>query len=377
MSGPIDYDLHGFVGIRLLDAGPAEERVVTRQLGPIRAPLARDPDLTIRFVDRLELAGPLRLIGADDAAWCDQGFVVLRGKQKSRARVLLPLERAGERCEIVAERGLAAVPHLVAIVNLTALAHGVLPLHASAFSWNGTGVLATGWAKGGKTEALLAFLAEGAAYVGDEWIYLAGEGPRMHGIPEPIRVWDWHLRESPWLRRRLGRGSRARLAALRSVARPLAAVAAGGGAAARLARRARPLVEAQRWVQLPPREFFGAERCAASALPDVVFLMTSRDAPEVTVRPIDPREVARRMVASLAFERSELVASYQKLRFAFPDARNRWLDATEAHERELLERAVAGLPTFEVLHPYPVAFRTLYEAMRQPLGAHRRSPREK
>ena len=67
----------------------------------------------------------------------------------------LPLERAGDRCEIVCERGLSAVPHLVAIVNLTALAHGVLPLHASAFSWNGTGILATGWAKGGKTEALL------------------------------------------------------------------------------------------------------------------------------------------------------------------------------------------------------------------------------
>ena len=73
---------------------------------------------------------------------------MLRGKRKSRARVLLPLERAGAGCEIVAERGLAAVPHLVALVNLCALAKGALALHASAFTWNGTGVLATGWAKG-------------------------------------------------------------------------------------------------------------------------------------------------------------------------------------------------------------------------------------
>ena len=141
MSEPIDYDLHGCVGIRLLGAGAAEERVVTRQLGPIRAPLAREPDLVIRFVDRLELPGPLRLLGAEDAAFCDAGFVVLRGKQKSRARVLLPLDRAGERCEIVAERGLAALPHLVALVNLSALAKGVLPLHASAFTWNASGYL--------------------------------------------------------------------------------------------------------------------------------------------------------------------------------------------------------------------------------------------
>jgi hypothetical protein len=122
-------------------------------------------------------------------------------------------------------------------------------------------------------------------------------------------------------------------------------------------------------VQLPPREFFGDERCAGSALPDVVFLMTSREAPKIAVRPIDPREVARRMVASLAFERADLVASYQKLRFAFPDARNRWLDGAEARERELLERTVGGLPSFEVLHPYPVSFRALYEAMRPHCGA--------
>jgi len=363
----IDYDLHGCVGIRLLGAGPAEERVVTRQLGPIRAPLAREPDLVIRFVDRLELDGPLRLLGADDAAFCDAGLVLLRAKQKSRARVLLPLQNAGDRCEIVAERGLAAVPHLIALVNLTALARGVLPMHASAFTWNGAGVLATGWAKGGKTEALLAFLSEGAAYVGDEWIYL-GEGPQMHGIPEPIRVWDWQLAETPWLRERLGTGTRARLAALRALARPLAGLAGGDGAAARLARRARPLVDAQRWVQLPPREFFGAERCVESARPDVLFLLGSHEAPGIAVRPIDAQEVARRMVASLAFERADLVASYWKLRFAFPEARNRWLDGAEALERELLAKALAGLPAFEVLHPYPVGFRALFEAMRPYCG---------
>jgi hypothetical protein len=256
------------------------------------------------------------------------------------------------------------VPHLVAIVNLIALARGVLPLHASAFTWNGAGVLATGWAKGGKTEALLAFLSEGAAYVGDEWIYLGGEGPRMHGIPEPIRVWDWQLRETPWLRGRLATGARARLAALRALSRPLAGLSAGGGAAARLARRARPLVDAQRWVQLPPREFFGAERCVASALPDALFLVGSHEAPEVAVRRIAPSEVAARMLASLAFERAELVATYQKLRFAFPAARNRWLDGAEAREGELLERALAPLPAFEVLHPYPVSFAALHAAMR-------------
>jgi len=54
------------------------------------------------------------------------------------------------------------VPHLLAVINLTALAKGVLPLHASAFTYRGLGVLATGWAKGGKTETLLEFAWLGA-----------------------------------------------------------------------------------------------------------------------------------------------------------------------------------------------------------------------
>ena len=184
MGEPVDYDLGGIVGVRLLGATPAEERLVTRQLGPIRSRLAREPDLVIRFVERLALAEPLRLLGAEDVGYCaPDAFVVLRGKQKSRARVLLPLDRVGAGLEITCERGRAAVPHLVALVNLTALGRGALPLHASAFLWNGTGVLATGWAKGGKTEALLAFLTEGAAYVGDEWVYLQGDGSRMLFVP--------------------------------------------------------------------------------------------------------------------------------------------------------------------------------------------------
>ena len=83
-------------------------------------------------------------------------------------------------------RGLPAIPLLVPIVNLTALANGALPLHASAFVHRGTGVVATGWSKGGKTEALLAFSANGARYVGDEWVYVAADGSRVSGIPSPF-----------------------------------------------------------------------------------------------------------------------------------------------------------------------------------------------
>ncbi len=367
VNTPVDYDLHGIVGVRLLGAGPAEERVVTRQLGPIRATLEREPDLVIRFVDHLEPGGPLRLLGVDDVGFTADAFLVLRGKQKTRARVQIPLERIGGRCEIVCERGLAAVPHLVAIVNLTALAKGALPLHASAFLWNGTGVLATGWAKGGKTEALLAFLTEGASYVGDEWVYLQGDGSRMFGIPEPIRVWDWQLRDVPWLVQRLPRSQRARLAGLRAAADAAGRIATGSGRSASLARRLRPLLDHQRWVQIPPREIFGADRCIREASPQKLFFVASHESDAVVVRTVDPKQVAQRMVFSLGEERADLLSCYRKFRFAFPEATNPLLEGCEAREREMLIRALGGMEAYEVLHPYPVSIPALYEAMKDRL----------
>ncbi len=184
-----DFDLHGIVGIRLLNATPGDIAAVNRQLGPINKPLTRTPDIVIRFVDRLSFSSPVRYLGLDDAGFTDDAFLVFRGKHQARIRVQIPFDQIGNsQCEIVCESGVPAVPLLLPILNLTAISKGVLPLHASALIYDGKGILLTGWAKGGKTETLLAFAANGAEYVGDEWVYLSSDGQHMYGIPEPIRV---------------------------------------------------------------------------------------------------------------------------------------------------------------------------------------------
>src|SRR5215813_6147866 len=213
----VDFDLHGLAGIRLIDASPHEVAAVVRQLGPIQRPLEREPDITIRFVERLATSSRVRYLGVDEAAFTDDAFLVLRSKHKARARVQIPFEQIGGRCEIVCERGLPAVPLLIPILNLTVLNKGALPLHASAFNYRGAGVLTTGWSKGGKTETLLAFMSRGAEYIGDEWVYITDDGARMYGIPEPIRVWDWHLQDLPQYRALVGRSDRARLGAIKLV----------------------------------------------------------------------------------------------------------------------------------------------------------------
>src|SRR5918997_1422679 len=80
----VDFDLHGLAAVRLIDASPADAAAVERQLGPLRATLDREPDLIIRFVPRLRVTEPIRLLGVGDAGFTDEGFLVLRSRHKSR-----------------------------------------------------------------------------------------------------------------------------------------------------------------------------------------------------------------------------------------------------------------------------------------------------
>jgi hypothetical protein len=362
----IDFDLHGLARVRLLGAGVAERAAVARQLGPLETEPCGEADLTLRFVDRLALRSPLHLIGKDEAAFSDGAFIVLRSKHKAQARVQIPLDRAGDPLEIECERGLPAIPLLIPLLNLRVLKQGHLPLHAAAFIHRGTGVLCTGWSKGGKTEALLAFVGQGAAYVGDEWVYLERSGARMFGIPEPIRVWNWHLESLPRLRSRLPLRTRARLAGVAaaiSAAKSAAALGVGG------ARRIASFTERQHFADLAPHALFGAERCARSASIDRVVFVGSHARPEVELRAIGGEEIAARMLASLQEELAPFRSFYLKFRFAFPERRNAWFEAVEEVQREALQRAFGGRRCFSLMHPYPVAPPRLYEALEPLCGA--------
>jgi hypothetical protein len=240
-------------------------------------------------------------------------------------------------------------------------------LHAAAFDLDGVGVLVTGWSKGGKTEVLMGAAAAGARYIGDEWVYLTTDG-RMHGIPEPIRLWDWHLDQLPEVRRRLGTGTRARLGLLGIAIGAIRAIPRGlRRGPLRLARRALPVLEGQRHVDVPPEQLFDDLRDQTGRL-DRVILVESAAGPGIDVRGVDADEVAHRMIASLLFERQDLVALSLQARFAFPDLEIPALATFEARQRDLLERCLAGRPAYVVTHPYPVDIRALFDAVRPLIG---------
>jgi hypothetical protein len=320
----------------------------------------------VRFVNKLP-APALRYLGVDEAGFTKDAFWILRGKNKSQAKVMIPVDQIGNRCEIVCETGLSAVPLLIAIINLTALQNGAVPLHACAFDYHGTGTLATGWSKGGKTETLLACMAHGAKYIGDEWVYLQRDG-RMHGIPEPIRVWDWHLDSMPQYRQRVSRAGRARLRAIRACQTFLKCIPGGKWPPGQLRNRLAPFLKRQTFADVAPANLFGAEQLQFAGKLDKILFVVSHAATDIQVEPIDADEIARRMVHSLQYEQSVFMGYYRMFRFAFPDRANDLVERTERLQSELLRAALGKKEAYTVAHPYPVSLPDLFEAVSPLIG---------
>lgn len=351
----VDFNVHGVIGIRAVDASERDRAVVRRQIGPLEGQLDREPDIVLRFVDRVEVGSRVRFVGLDDVAYTDEALVVLRGRHQAPTRTRIPVDRIGDPCEIVCEHGLSAVPYLVAIINLTAVARGYVPVHAAAFLYEGNGILVTGWSKGGKTETLLGFMALGAEYVADEWLYVDPTSSTMTGLPEPMRIWDWQLRAMPAFGVHVSARRRAGLRSLRAVTelmRRTDDVLRGSTAAGRTLRRARPLLERQLSVQVPPERLFPGRTLARAPIDRIVFVV-SADRPDIDVAPVDAERVALRAAISADHERLDLEALHLKSRFAFPVASNPWLERASALGRERLVAAFRDRPAIMVEHPYP------------------------
>jgi hypothetical protein len=355
---PVDFDLHGLAGIRVVGATPAEARAVERVVGPFRRTLERPADITVRFVDDLPLAGA-RLVGVDDAAFDERAFYVLAGPRHARVAVRLPVENIGGRCEIVCRRGAPGLPYLREILNLTVLANGGTPVHAAAFELRGEGTLVTGWSRGGKTEILLAAMAAGARYVGDDWVYVDAAGNRLHGTLEPITLWDRDVRDLAVASRVIRRRKRAAMRAVQATT-DLARRTDRGGA-----RRVAALLERRGSVRVPPDALFGSGACLLESSFDRLLLGVSHAAGRFDVMAADPLDVARRMAPCLIYEHREVLALRHKFQFAFPDAASPVLDDLEHRLTQGLLRSFGGKEAHVIAHPYPAPVPVLRASLRE------------
>jgi hypothetical protein len=361
----VDYDIHGLVGIRLLNPSPSDAEAVFKQLGPLQRPLNREPDLIVRFVDHLPVSG-LRHLTLNENGFTDDSFFILRSSKKA-ARVKVAFEQIGSpQCEILCETGLRSVPLLLAIVNLTMLKKDCVPLHASGFVYQNTGIVVTGWAKGGKTETLLSFAAHGGRYVGDEWILLSGDGQKMYGIPEIIRLWDWHLENLPHVRGHVKRENLMMFKAIHALDNFQKNLNGPFGKMlpVKLLRESMPRIKRQLNVRVEPKIVFGDRFGPFSARPDKIFLGLSHADPSIAVTPLDPAMIAKRMISSIRYEQLPFMEHYLSFKFAFPNRKNEFLDNIHELQYEILRRALSNKEAYEVRHPYPVSFQELYTKMK-------------
>jgi len=360
----IDYDIHGLAGVRLINPSLDDITTVTKQLGPLQSALSREPDIIVRFVKHLQISG-LRYVDLYKNGFTEDGFYILQSKKKP-VKVKVAFDQIGQQCEIVCESGLPAVPLLLAIVNLTVLKKDCVPLHASAFVHRGRGILVTGWAKGGKTEALLACSIHGAEYIGDEWILLRGDGQSMYGVPENIRLWAWHLEHLPAIRRQVKREALLLFKGIHWLDKMQQMLPNGRVAnfsPVKYWREAMPALRRQMNVTMAPQRIFGRSIHSFEAKPETIFLLMNHEKPTIHVEQTDPLEIARRMIASIQYEQIPFMEHYMAFKFAFPHMKNPFVEQAPTLQHDILMRALQGKDAYTIYHPYPVNFSELYKAM--------------
>jgi hypothetical protein len=280
-------------------------------------------------------------------------------------KVSIPFEQIGSDCEIFCERRVGWIPLLIPIINLTALnKHRCVPIHASAFVHEGTGVLVTGWVKSGKSEALLAFSQYGATYVGGEWVLLSRDGNTMYGLPGTFRMWEWQRRQLSQSQHIGGNAGTFRLIRLldavqRSMPKGLASFGP-----LKLLCEGMPALRRQLNLRVEPKAIFG-DRCGhLTGHPDKIFIGIVHSDERVLIEPAEPATVADQLACAMEFELTSLMSHYRAFKFACPGMRNEFLEKVHHLLRDALRQALAAKEVYTLYHPYPVSFRDLFQVMR-------------
>ena len=358
-----DYDLHGLLGIRLLNPKPCDSDAVRRQLGEFRRPLTRDPDIEIHFVERLP-APDLQYREQKKNSFTDDGISILdRSEHSTIARIFMGC--FGDPCRITCQSGVGSVPLLVEMIRLTALAKGLVPFHASAFEYGGIGILATGGAHSGKTSALLAFAERGAQYITDDLVLLTGDGRQMYGIPAPIEASDWQLHQLGRARDQVRRSDLLLSKGIGCLNWMQQRLSSGGLGATRPAlalRKAVPALRHRLRIKLQPEVLFGEAEHRSE--PRKLFLTLTHPGCDIRVEPADPRGVVNWIVNSARRDWLPVLDHHLTHRFAGGDRIRHLIEQAADLHAQRLRRALAEVETYIIRHPRPVSLHSLYDAMR-------------
>lgn len=362
----VEFNLQDVLCIKLENPTDKDIFMVKNQLGILPNIILnkKDPDITIRFVENIE-TNNLTLLGLDSSGFDDTHFYLLNvGKRK--AKVIIPFKDVGSEITLTCEHGLRHIPLLNHIINFRLIAKGFLPIHASAFLYNGKGVLVPGWKTGGKTEALLSFATHGAKYVSDEWVVLAPDGKNMFGIPGPTSIKDWQFQYVKNLVPHIPFKNKVIFLSIHTLDRLYKLLQNGwlqSNFFVKILGDMLPSFKRQLKIWKLPRKLFQNQFCSKPIPIDVVFLILMQSLDDISIEETNSSEIIIRMIHTFDFEQKAFWEYYNAFKFAFPNQENDFLKFVKEREFELLEKALRNKRAYKVYRPYPVSFPQLFEKM--------------
>ncbi|UCH65122.1 MAG: hypothetical protein JSW63_11020 [Ignavibacterium sp.] len=353
----IDFDIHGIVGLRLINPSEGDVKIVRNKFDIIPENLTYEPDIVISYVNELELTN-LTLIGLNTAGYNESGFFIL-SNGKDDVKIKIPFEDIGlKQVNIVCETGSPDIPLLNHILNFILLSKNFLPLHSTSFEYNGLGALVMGWAKGGKTESLFSFIKNGAKFVSDEISLISENGEKILALKIPICIWEWQFKEIPDLIPKISFKTGLLFKSIHMLDGINKRLHIG------LLNKALPLLKTQLNIKILPSKIFNSNKILSQTSLDRIVLAMSHDSDEIIVEPAIPREIIDRMISSQEFERDYFVKYYNVFKFAFPNLRNEFLENINSLQYSLMKKVLADKNAFIVKHPYPVSFDKLFNKMK-------------
>ena len=368
MTHAIDFNLHNLFTIRLENPAPEAIRAVQKQIGMRPSFLDGEPDLTVSYVDHFKV--PMSHLVMGSAGFTDDEFYIVANTGRKKGRVQFPFAALGQPCKVICETGITEIPLLNLIINLRMLEKGLVPVHASAFVYNGTGVVVNSWPKGGKTSTLFSFLTHGAQFISDDWLFIESDST-TYGLMQPITLSDWQLDQLPTYKSKVSRTKQLTIQGIRWLDTVVQATPGSLHARSLPVRTfyngLRRLSNSQRHVKLLPKDLFGADWIAPAGNFNVLFLTLSHEQPDVVVTTMTAEIAIERLLAALRREWIQWEEYYMQYLYAFPHRPNILMDTSYRKQREFLEHILADKPIFAVNHPHPVALDKLYQAITQVL----------
>ena len=363
-SSVVDYDLYGIVGIRLINPSERDIKNLSKLYASFRSELRREPDITILYKENWQI-GDIFYLGLDEAGFNDDGFYIL-SSGRSPLKIKIPFEQIGNKCELVCEQGIGGIPLLNHIINLTFLKKKYLPIHASAFLYNDVGALVIGWSKGGKSEALFSFIKNGAKFVGDETVIISPDGKKMFGIPVPVSIWEWQFSEMQELMPPLSTQKKILFKGVHFIEwvhRFSSKSILKNNSIIKMMGDALPALRRQLNIRIGPEVIFDGKVQWEMVNLDKIILAMSHSKNEISVKECSENKIASRMINSNLHELDSFYNYYSTFKFAFPGLSNNFLERVPEIYNDLLSKALSGIESYKVLHPYPVSFDKLYRAM--------------